>query len=159
EKATDVITSCQGPMTSNSGFPSRVKSTGFGLTEFNCSAMVRSTCPLAASHSLSVLLPPASTCRPSGENATDLTSSDLPFRVLSCAPLATFQSLSVLSQLPESTSRPSGEKATELTQPECPAKVRSNAPLAASHSLRVLSQLPDSTCRSSGEKATDVITS
>ena len=54
---------------------------------------------------------------PSGEKATEFdTNLECPLRVRSSRPLATSQSLIVLSLLPEASMRPSGEKATELTQ-------------------------------------------
>jgi hypothetical protein len=60
------------------------------------------------------LLPLAST-PPRGENAIDQTALECPDKVLNCLPVATFQSLIVLSSLPLATSLPSGEKATDQT--------------------------------------------
>jgi hypothetical protein len=74
---------------------------------------VRTSLPVATSHSLSVLsMLPDSAVRPSGENATERTELSCPVKVR-CAPVATCDSFNVVSELPESTVRPSGENATE----------------------------------------------
>ena len=67
---------------------------------------VRSWSPLAVSQSLTVLSQlPDAMWAPSGENATDSTSSECPSKVRSNRPLATSQSLMVLSQLPDASGR------------------------------------------------------
>ena len=58
---------------------------------------------------------PESTCRPSDENAMELTGPECPVKVRSKPPSLASHSLIVVSLLPESTCRPSDEKATELT--------------------------------------------
>ena len=74
------------------------------------------------SQSLSVLSqPPESAVWPSGENATELTSSVCPAKLRISFPVATSQSLRVLS-LPDSAVRPSGENATAMMEPVCPAR-------------------------------------
>ena len=86
------------------------------LTPPECPSKVRISCPLAASHSLSVLSElPESRRVPSGENATEVTASECPSKVRISRPLAASHSLSVLSSLPDSTRVPSGENATEVT--------------------------------------------
>ena len=75
--------------------------------------------------------------------------------VRSSRPLATSQSLMVLSALPEASTVPSGEKVTELTKLVCPLRVRISRPLATSQSLMVLSELPEASTVPSGEKATE----
>src|SRR5713226_7366003 len=66
-------------------------------------------------HSLSVGFtkwPHDSAMRPSGEKATESTEPECPIKVRIGSPVGTFQSLSVLSALPDSAVRPSGENAT-----------------------------------------------
>ena len=72
---------------------------------------VRTSCPVAASHSLRVLsAPPESRCLPSGEDATDWTEPEYPLKVRISRPLAASQSLSALP--PDNRRVPSGENAT-----------------------------------------------
>jgi hypothetical protein len=128
------------------------------------SSTVRSSSPLATSHSLSVLSSLAESRRvPSGENATERTPTVCPSKLRISWPLAVSQSLilSLVSSnmtfaLPETRHVPSGEKATDSTPSECPSKVRMSWPLTASQSLRVLSWLPESRCVPSGENATEL---
>ena len=75
----------------------------------------------------------------------------------SSPPLATSQSFTVLSLLPDASSFPSGENTTDLTL-ECSLSVRSARPLATSQSLMVWSSLPEASMCPSGENATDSTT-
>ena len=96
--------------------------------------------PEAASQSLSVLsLLADSTFRLSGENATEVTASAWPSKLLRSWPVPASQSLSVLSAPPASASLPSEESATESTSSECPSKLLRIWPVAVSQSLTVLS--------------------
>src|SRR5262249_26489770 len=74
------------------------------------------SCSVAASHSLTVRsqLPVASRF-PSGEKATDETTSECPLRVSSSSPAPGSHSLTVRSHLPVASRFPSGENATDLT--------------------------------------------
>ena len=77
---------------------------------------LRSSVPLRASQSLTVLSAPAETMVSlSGEKAQALTESVWPSRVARSAPLRASQSLRVVSSLPETMVSPSGEKAQAQT--------------------------------------------
>ena len=130
-----------------------------------CPLKVRTSTPVAASHSLAVpSSPPVSTYFPSGEKATlclerfistaDRTAVVCPLKVRTSTPVAASHSFAVLSWLPVSTYFPSGEKATLSTQPVCPLKVRTSTPVAASHSFAVSSWLAVRTYFPSGERVT-----
>jgi len=72
------------------------------------------------------------TKRPSAENATALTSVVWPSKLRSILPLATSQSRTVRSKLPERARRPSALKHTELTRRVCPdISARSSRVLAS----------------------------
>ena len=76
---------------------------------------VDSSRPVATSHNLIVSShEPEARTLPSGEKATDVTSSVCPVRVHNSLPVDTSHRLIVSSQAPEARSAPSGEKATEL---------------------------------------------
>src|SRR5262249_11190442 len=80
--------------------------------------------PESASQSFRVVSElPDRAVRPSGEKATEETSSECPVKVRSFLPVTTSHSFRVASELPDRAVRPSGEKATDKTQPECPVKV------------------------------------
>jgi hypothetical protein len=87
-----------------------------GPDQVGVALRVRTSCPVATSHSLIVPSPePEARSRPSGLNATDLTQPVWPSRVRTSLPVATSHSLIVLSSEPEARSFPSGLNATELT--------------------------------------------
>ena len=67
-------------------------------------------------------------------------------------PVATSQSLMVLSEPPDATVRPSSEKATDKNSPEPPVSVRSSCPLATFQSLMVLSLLARGQCLTIGRE-------
>ena len=91
-----------------------------------CPSKVRSSRPVAASHSLSVLSQlPESRRVPSGENATDTTEVGVPLEgaQISCAGGRVPQLERVLSPPPESTARAVGrERHREDRHCECPSK-------------------------------------
>src|SRR5262249_21634068 len=93
-------------------------------TGWVCPLKVRRHWPLDSSHSRSVLSPlPERAQRPSGLNATDLTSPVCPLKVRRHWALATSHSRTVSSTLPERAQRPSGPHATEITPAVCSLKV------------------------------------
>src|SRR5262245_62296774 len=92
--------------------------------------------------SLSVDPPAAANILPSGLNATDLTAS-VPLWVTLSLPLATSQSLTVLSRLAEARILPSGLNATDITDSVCPWRVARSLLVARSQSLTVLSPLAE----------------
>ena len=73
-------------------------------------------------------------------------------------PVATSQSRTVPSRLPEASAFPFGEKAIEVTQSPCPSSLRSSFPVSTSHRRTVWSPVPEASVFPSGEKATDVTT-
>jgi hypothetical protein len=66
-----------------------------------------------------------------------------------------FQSLTVLSALPEAKYLPSGENATERTDSSCPRSVVTSFFDYMFQSLTVLSLLPEAKYLPSGENATE----
>ena len=82
-----------------------------------CPSSVRSSLPLRASHSFTVLSPlPLASVRPCGSNATLLTLSWCPSSVRSSLPLRASQSFTVLSSLPLASVPPCGSNATLQTE-------------------------------------------
>src|SRR5579862_6330405 len=78
-----------------------------------CHNLIASLCPSEAS------------VRPSGENATSVTSSIWPDRLASVSPLATFHNRMVPSMLPVASVWPSGENDNPLTKSIWPVRWRS----------------------------------
>jgi len=79
---------------------------------------------VAGSHSRAVLSALAvASSRPSGLNATPLTSLVWPVRVRRCSPVAGSHSRAVPSALAVASIRPSGLNATLRTQLSCPVRV------------------------------------
>src|SRR5262249_35623277 len=62
----------------------------------------------------------AASALPSGEKATEYTSSACPFRANNSLPVAACHSRTVRSELPEARVLPSGANATDQTPPVCP---------------------------------------
>ena len=92
---------------------------------------------------------------PSGENATEETSSVCPSRVAIFVCVAASHSLTVPSADAEATMVPSGENATEVTACVCPAKVAVFVRVATFHSLTILSFDPEASSIPSRENATE----
>jgi hypothetical protein len=67
----------------------------------------------------------------------------------------TFQSLTVLSELPEAKYLPSGENVTKLTYKLCPRSVVTSFCDSTLQSLTVLSELPEAKYFPSDENATE----
>ena len=91
------------------------------LTHSECPSKVRSSAPVAASHSLSVLS--AAARQHAGAVGRERHRGDLarvPLEGAQQLPVAASHSFSVLSSLPDSTRAPSGENATELTAARVP---------------------------------------
>jgi hypothetical protein len=99
------------------------------------------------------------------------TLFECPFSVATHSPVATSQTLSVLSTDADTTRRPSGNTATprtynerqiitkvqwtpQRTSDECPSSVATHLPVVTSHTLSVLSSDADTTRRPSGDMAT-----
>merc|ERR1719454_1752796 len=98
-------------------------------------------------HTFTNLSQPADTMRgifAEGEKTTELIQSVcMSSTMVYLHSAKVFQSLIVLSRLPETICLLSPEKATLLTSFVCPWNVRTVAPVLRSHSLMVLSQDPD----------------
>jgi hypothetical protein len=90
----------------------------------------------------------------SGENATASTQFEWPLSTTRLFPVATSQSLTVLSCDADATRRPSEENATASTQSEWPTRTPRFSPVATSQSLAVLSYDADAINWLSGENAT-----
>ncbi|CAH0251588.1 hypothetical protein SRABI83_03135 [Arthrobacter sp. Bi83] len=117
--------------------------------------------PVAASHSRNVpSLPPERIRRPSGPNATLVTTPVCPVIGSPRArPVAASHSRNVPSLPPERIRRPSGPNTTLVTTPVCPVIGSPRArPVAASHSRNVPSLPPERIRRPSGPNATLVTT-
>ena len=98
---------------------------------------------------------PEAICRPSGEKATDVTTSLWPSSVTKHSPLSVSQILKVVSYKPEAICRLTGEKAIDVTQLLWPSSVTKHSLLSVSQTLTVLLCKPEAICWLSGEKATD----
>src|SRR6185437_12753837 len=110
----------------------------------------RTSCPVAASHSLRALKDPESTRVLSGEKATDLTVTSL--RVCASLPLAASHRRTLLSSV--SRRVPSGEVATESTEEAYRSKAPSSCRLATSQSLNVRDNSTETARATSRETAT-----
>ena len=109
------------------------------------------SCPVAASHTLTVRSQPAEARRlPSGLNAKLVTPGldvtlltpglkafPCPVRMREACPVAAFHTLTGPSIPAEASRFPSGQKATLLTKLVCSLKVRVSWPAAASHTITV----------------------
>src|ERR1051325_810345 len=78
-----------------------------------CPVRVRSSCPVPASHTLTVLSElPLANCLASGLHATNPTLAECPVRVRSSCPVPASHTLTVLSELPLANCLASGLHAT-----------------------------------------------
>ena len=143
--------------------PSGENATEVTLPE--CPEKVRSSLPLAMSHSFSVLSSlPERAVRPSGEKATDQTEPECPVKVRSSSPVPGAPEFQCLVRAAGKSSAPIREKATKLTQlsntliwMQGGVVVRSHCPVATSQYINVPSLLPERAMRPSGEKAIERI--
>src|SRR5205823_9995253 len=116
--------------------------------------MIRTHCPLSASHTRKVPSSlPLSRLRLSGVKAKPCTPAECPCSTARYLLLSTSQSQIVWSHSQLATVRPSGLQATAHTRPVCPESVSRTRPLATSHHLTVPFQLPLARVRPSGVKA------
>ena len=104
---------------------------------------VRVCVPVTASQRRMVPLPsPLASVRPSGLDATLVTSVLCPSSVQRCAPVTASQIRMVSSPLPLASVRPSGLKATLVMSAACPSRIRCCTPVATFQRRMVLPKPP-----------------